>query len=108
MVIRSHTKTDAAGPRVGPSHESNSGNDRASPATAERTLEGEEGVEGRTVEHGEGMGDAGQGDAPVDPHPDDDDDFDDDGSGRESVEAVLEDHADDGAGDGDDGGAAGD
>ena len=108
MVNRSVTKTAAAGPRVGPTGDSNSNVGGDSPASTEVTLDTDEGVEGSAAEHGEGMGEAEQGYAPVDPHPDDDDDFDDDGSGRESIEAVLENHADDGAGDGDDGGAAGD
>jgi hypothetical protein len=105
MASRSHTKTDAGGPRGGPTDDDPNRNvGHASPASNEGTLDADEGVEGGAAEHGEGLGEAGHGDAPVDPHPDDDDDFDDDGSGRESVEAVLENHADDG----DDGGAAGD
>jgi hypothetical protein len=106
MVNRSETKTEAGGPRVGPTTESNTRVGGASPTDTDGTLDTEEGVEGSASEHGEGMGEAEHGHASVDPHPDGDDDFDDDGSGRESVEAVIEDHADDGAGD--DGGAGGD
>jgi hypothetical protein len=105
MANRSQTKRGAAGPGVRP-RDSNANLGGDSPAGTEGTLETDAGVEGSAAEHGEGMGETEQGYAPVDPHPDNDDDFDDDGSGRESIEAVLEDH-DEGAGDGDDGGAAG-